>query len=62
MFNHINNAKINYSIFFIILIHFFYGFIIKENAGGGGNIDETSILSNFNLLMTSLLFNNFGIR
>ena len=56
MINYINISKINYSIFYIILIHFFYGFIITENAGGG-SIDENTILSNFNLLNENNFFN-----
>jgi len=49
-----NSKKVNYFILFIIIIHFFYAFLINENAGGG-KIDEAHILNNFNLFKN----NNF---
>ena len=44
-----NIKKINYFICATILAHFFYAFLILENAGGG-KVDEEHILNNFNLL------------
>ena len=50
-----NIKKVNYLIFFIIVIHFFFAFLINENAGGG-KIDEMHILNNFKLFKDSNFF------
>ena len=50
-----NIKKINYLVFFFILIHFFYAFYLNENAGGG-KIDEGHILNNFSLFKDNNIF------
>ena len=47
---------LNYIIFFLICLSFFYGYYVNENSGGG-RIDEIHILNNFNIINNSSFFN-----